>query len=57
LLVERLLFGRSTPRAATSEQEAVDVLYHDVAEVDAGLIERLLWWEGLESPGIARERA
>lgn len=48
----RLLFGArgSTRRDADDESTAVTAMYFRNRDIDRGLVERLLWWEGVEAP-------
>lgn len=59
-----VLYLISPPRKPRqlSEEDAIRALYFAGAarEVDHGLVERLLWWEGVEPPApgeVARVRA
>ncbi len=48
----RLLFGERTSRGGAPDDEstAVATMYFRNRDIDRGLVERLLWWEGVETP-------
>lgn len=52
-----ILSPRRTPRELLSEEGAIRALYFgSAASVDPGLVERLLWWEGVEPPTLEMHR-
>ena len=49
----RLLFGERTSQSGTAaddESTGVATMYFRDRDIDRGLVERLLWWEGVEAP-------